>query len=341
MKYIRGAALQGFESAAAAVGLDLSRLMLMAGLEADAFSSPSSKVPINAALALLNYAAMYSGREDFALRLARGRGLSVLGPRAMLAYTEPTVRDAVKAIIRHQAVHANGARMRLEEQDGIALCHCQLDLDHNIPSRQGYELAVATIHMVLSLMMGPGWRPVRICFRHGPPVAATVHSAVFRTAIEFNSEADCVVFRSSDLDRKITTADPQFARDVRDYLQSVDTPLKASLQHEVRLLVDGTIGSGNCTAEAVARRLGLPLRTFYLRLKQEGASFAAIIDDVRRDHALRRLEAANASMTEISSLLGFSSLPAFSRWFRQRFGCTARDWMALREKIKTESHRTA
>jgi AraC-like DNA-binding protein len=34
------------------------------------------------------------------------------------------------------------------------------------------------------------------------------------------------------------------------------------------------------------------------------------------------------SLTEISGLLGFSAPSAFSRWFRDQFGTSAREWRA-------------
>ncbi|MFD0531731.1 helix-turn-helix domain-containing protein [Kitasatospora arboriphila] len=36
------------------------------------------------------------------------------------------------------------------------------------------------------------------------------------------------------------------------------------------------------------------------------------------------------SLTEIADLLGFSAPSAFSRWFREQFGCTAREWRERR-----------
>ncbi|MFF5030406.1 helix-turn-helix domain-containing protein [Streptomyces collinus] len=34
------------------------------------------------------------------------------------------------------------------------------------------------------------------------------------------------------------------------------------------------------------------------------------------------------SFTEVAALLGFASSGAFSRWFREHFGCSPRDWRA-------------
>ncbi|WP_342114767.1 AraC family transcriptional regulator [Pseudoduganella sp. OTU4001] len=334
MKYIRATTFLGFEETALAVGLDPEALLRAAGLQPKDIRNEKNRISINAAAAIFHHAALASGCEDFALRVSRHRKLSVLGPLAMLTYVEPTVREAVAAVLRYQAMHTNAVHAHLVEQDGLAYLGCHVDLERNVPGRQAHELTIATINKILSVLLGPAWRPLQVCFRHGPPRVQTLHSAVFRTDVEFNSGADCVILRSSDLDREISTADPQLARNVRDYLSTLELPAQASLRFEVRQVVEILIVSGNCTAEAVAQRLGLPVRTFYLRLKQDDASFAAIVNDVRKEIAVRKLETADASMSEISGILGFSSLPAFSRWFRQHFGCTARDWVADQASVR-------
>ncbi len=65
--------------------------------------------------------------------------------------------------------------------------------------------------------------------------------------------------------------------------------------------------------DEVAHRLQLSLRSVQRRLKQEGSSYRAIKDAVRRDLALARLEQSTRPVAQIALELGYSEPSAFFR----------------------------
>src|SRR3546814_5834265 len=73
-----------------------------------------------------------------------------------------------------------------------------------------------------------------------------------------------------------------------------------------RSIATRLLASGNCTNADVASKLNMHPRTLQRRLKEEGSSFEAIKDDVRRDVAARYLSESDLPLTRISSLLGYS-----------------------------------
>ena len=62
-------------------------------------------------------------------------------------------------------------------------------------------------------------------------------------------------------------------------------------------------------------------RTVARQLADEQISFS---NDLRRDLFARYLKDGARSLTEVSTLLRFSTSSAFSRWHRQQFGIAAR-----------------
>jgi AraC-like DNA-binding protein len=77
------------------------------------------------------------------------------------------------------------------------------------------------------------------------------------------------------------------------------------------------------SSDRVARELGLSRATLYRKLKQEGVSFEALRDELRRDLALRYL-AGKTSVSKTAYLLGFSDPAAFSRAFKRWTGKSPR-----------------
>jgi AraC-like DNA-binding protein len=67
--------------------------------------------------------------------------------------------------------------------------------------------------------------------------------------------------------------------------------------------------------DAAARLLHLSARSLHRRLADEGTSFRAIKDSVRREEAVKRLEKTRESIAGIAAALGYSEPSAFFRAF--------------------------
>ena len=58
-----------------------------------------------------------------------------------------------------------------------------------------------------------------------------------------------------------------------------------------------------------------------------------LLDAVRVELAEQYLLNGRYSLSDISALLGFAAPSGFSRWFRQRYGCSATEWRAERSAV--------
>jgi AraC-like DNA-binding protein len=73
---------------------------------------------------------------------------------------------------------------------------------------------------------------------------------------------------------------------------------------------------------AIARTLAVSQRTLQRRLADEGTTYQAVLDDVRREMAERHLHDTALAIAEISFLLGYSEPAAFHRAFKRWHGVT-------------------
>jgi len=78
----------------------------------------------------------------------------------------------------------------------------------------------------------------------------------------------------------------------------------------------------SATLAGAAAALNLPPRTLQRRLAAEGASFAGLLDEVRRELSLRLLADPVTSIAEVAFALGFGDQPAFHRAFSRWQGST-------------------
>jgi AraC-like DNA-binding protein len=81
-------------------------------------------------------------------------------------------------------------------------------------------------------------------------------------------------------------------------------------------------GGPSRTLTTLAASLGLSPRTLNRRLKDEGTSFHALLEAVRRQQALRDLRHTDATVAHIAAKLGYRDSSNFSRTFRRWFNAT-------------------
>ena len=80
------------------------------------------------------------------------------------------------------------------------------------------------------------------------------------------------------------------------------------------------ITSGEVSEEDMARRLHMSRRTLQRKLSETNTTYQKLVDDTRRDLALRYMEDPRNSITDVTFLLGFSGQSAFTRAFKRWTG---------------------
>jgi AraC-like DNA-binding protein len=95
----------------------------------------------------------------------------------------------------------------------------------------------------------------------------------------------------------------------------------SKLATRVRRLI-GSAEDGFRTLEQVAPHVGLSPRTLRRRLAAKGSPFSAMVDDERRDRALRLLRTSDLSIGDVAGRLEYTSASSFVRAFRRWTGKT-------------------
>ena len=320
---LRSASLTGYAELAREAGLNPIALMLEVGLPLSALREPDLKISADAVAALLELSAQGSGDETFGLRMAESRRLSNLGPIGMLVREEPTLRRAFEELLRFIHLHNSALILKIEEAGGVVLIRQELVVGRAAVIRQSTELAVGVLFRLLTVFLGPQWRPRYVCFAHSAPKDRAMHRRVFGSRVEFDHDFNGIVCDPRDLDVPNPGADPVMAHYARQVLEASLGDKRGSTANDVRQLVFVLLPAGRCSLEVVAKHLGVTRRTVHRQLEREGESFSGIVEGARRELAARYVDDGGRPLSEVSALLGFSAPSAFSRWYRQAFGASA------------------
>jgi AraC-like DNA-binding protein len=112
-----------------------------------------------------------------------------------------------------------------------------------------------------------------------------------------------------------------FLGDIVKVIETHTTPKAqpSALRRQVEATIEPLLPAGDAAIERVARALGLSRQTLYRRLKEEGTTFEALLDGVRRRLAIELIR-EGASVKDAAYRLGFSDPAAFSRAFKRWTG---------------------
>lgn len=110
--------------------------------------------------------------------------------------------------------------------------------------------------------------------------------------------------------------------DAQALIQSKGIPLS----DRVRATLVEAFAITDPTIAHVCNRLKLSRSTLLRRLGQEGVTFQALLDDTRKELAIRYLGKSDLSNQQIAHLVGYRDPNAFQRAFRKWTGQTPQDW---------------
>jgi AraC-like DNA-binding protein len=99
-------------------------------------------------------------------------------------------------------------------------------------------------------------------------------------------------------------------------------PREDSLIERLRAIIKQQLSGGDASLERVAQQLGMSGRTLQRKLRDHGSSHQELLDEMRRDLAMRHLREPEMAICEVAYLLGFSESSALHRAFKRWTGMT-------------------
>jgi AraC-like DNA-binding protein len=158
--------------------------------------------------------------------------------------------------------------------------------------------------------------PKRVELRR-PPEQTGVHRAHFKCPVRFNTPRNLLVFHTEDLERPFVTYNAELLEMLQPSPTKAlrHTSAKAPVTERVRWVLKQILSSGRPDAAAVARELGLGVRTLQRRIMDEGYSFRELLAQVRQELCIEYLNQPEIQIQEIAFLLGYEDVTSFYRAF--------------------------
>ncbi|WP_338492948.1 AraC family transcriptional regulator [Streptomyces sp. SJL17-4] len=326
---IRAASLRGFAPLVQELGGDVDALLARFGIPRQVLESEDGLVSITAHDRMLDAAAERLACRDFGLRLAERQDLTVLGPLTVAIESSSTVAEALDCASRFMFVHSPALSVAVgpdpRGRRGVVALTYRKDLRESLYSSQAMELGLGLFQRVAALLLGglSGLRSVEL--PHAPVSPVRRYLDFFGADVRFGSPAGALCVERRVLDERFAGADEAIRRIAVEHLSRDYREPGESASTKVRLALAETLGTATPSVANAARLLAAHPRTLQRRLAEEGTSFEAILNDVRREAAHRWITCTNLPFGQVAALMGFTEQSSLTHAVRRWYGVTPRD----------------
>jgi len=270
-----------------------------------------------------------TGNEQLPLNAVRLMSPSAYHFIGYLMMSSATLRDCLEKRVRYDWLVAGSARTVLrEEPDGLAIV-CMISGERLPIVRQSYELACVCVVEMVRWMMQRHVVPCYARFTQAAPVDPKPMRDYVGCPVGYGEAENSLCFSLADVRSPLPTADREIARFheslIVDYIANAS---RSSFLRDVRRHLRERLPDGLPKQTAVAEHFHMSESSFYRHLAEEGARYADLLDDVRRELAEYHLKQSRLSVLEIALLVGYAEPSAFFRACKKWFGASPKEYRA-------------
>lgn len=301
-------------------GVDSAALFAEAGLDIAALDDPNARYPLEQTTRLWALSVRATGDSAFGLAVASQVTPTTFHALGYALQASTTLREAFERMVRYFRIVTDAADLQFSAEDG-RYCFRIRPAGAVMPAPESFDAFISIFLRFCRSQLGRDFSPERITLRRPQPVDIAGFERLLRCPLEFDAAENAIWFGCEAFDRRLENANPELARHndeiVLRYLARHD---KQNLLARVRGALTELLPTGVPTADKVADKLHLSLRSLQRKLAEEGSSYEGLLNETRRELAESYLQDRGYSIGEITFLLGFSDTSSFTRAFRRWTG---------------------
>ncbi|MBU3916917.1 AraC family transcriptional regulator [bacterium] len=322
---LRTAPLIGFRKTVRDLGGDPERMLKELELSPLILENPELVITHESFLRLLNLAARETGSEYFGFLLSKHVDISVLGSIGLLLQHSDTVEDALQSFIRYYPTRFQDSIPAIKVDGDLAYFYFHIKGTSGDLKQHRY-LATGIGLMLMKFLCGDTWKPIGFYSSEKTPANLHEITQFFEAPIRFGQDKNLMIFKASDLKKKIAGNTGQLKRYIQPQIDEMENQLPMDIVSNTEYLIRILLHDGNCQIENITSLLSTNERSLQRKLKASGTSFRQLVEKVRKSIAKQQLLHSDLSNSQLAYLLGYSELSAFTRAFKRWFGVAPSKW---------------
>jgi AraC-like DNA-binding protein len=304
-------------------GVPVAPLLSRVGLTPEVIADPEERLSVRSQIALLDEAAIALKDDCLGFTMARDFDPREIGLLYYVMASSQSLGDALKRVARYSQITNEALVVRYREGNRLTISLSYSGVPRHLPT-SNWILHVCCI-TTLPRATGQNLVPQRFWISHHRSGTRSEMARFVGTAVEFGATTDEFALNANARELPLIHADPYLNNLLLKYCEAalVDRRGNVSqLQTRVENAISSLLPHGRVVVDDVARGLGMSKRTLTRRLSDEGLNFTEILQQLRRDLAVRYLDDRKLHVSKIAWLLGFNEVSALTHTFKRWTGKT-------------------
>ncbi|MCA9578046.1 MAG: AraC family transcriptional regulator ligand-binding domain-containing protein [Polyangiales bacterium] len=281
--------------------------------------STAGRVPVKSVHAAWRDAEARVG-PDVGLIAARELHVGDIDPQGYVINAASRLGDAIDLTCRyHRLVYGNVTVSAALAPEQATLRFALVDPD-GVPASL-VEFAVAALYRMARFIFGD-FPLTAVHFAHSSLTAAEAFQQTFRCPVRVAAESTAIVLPAGTLDLRHGAGDNGIGTILTEHLRRELGKLEArgALGPRVYALLVEELPLRGTSAVEVARELNMSERTLRRKLADEGTSHRLLLEEARREVAIRLLGEQRLAIDEVAYHLGYAQPSSFQRAFKRWTG---------------------
>ncbi|MEK5058236.1 AraC family transcriptional regulator [Paenibacillus sp. FSL H7-0326] len=303
-------------------GYDVDTFCRDNGLDPRLLQDPEARIGAEQHVKLACAAAELLEDEHFGLHQGSQMEMADLGVLGYTMVHSGTIGECIHAYQRYYATVCSGYDIRLSRQGSEAVLTLSLEELSYPPSRHCVDDMVSSLVHIMIRLSGRAIEFSRITLMHPEPDSGDEYRKVLGVQPEFNKEHTSLYFPQKVLEYPVLYADVRLAGWFEERTSDVLLKLKAGRHFTdelTRWIMEQLRVSLPSISDAAAY-FHMSTRTLQAKLQQENTTYTRLLNDIRKELALRYLKEPEQSIADIAYLLHFSEDSAFQHAFKKWTG---------------------
>ena len=305
-------------------GFSEAKLVHQLGIDPTTLLSPDKHIRLTQYFLLWELAIEATGDSALGLHLRDHYNPGQSHFVTSLFSSSPTLLAGLRQWIRYCSIVSDADQFELREiGDDVVLVYSNRSPIFRKPWIP--ELYFSLVVMQFQQATGKPGLAEEVWMAHPAPDYAIEYEGVFATKLKFNQSEYHIRWRLNTLQTPLKSYDPYYHSILRKYANDAIRSQSESQNFtaKVHQTIVTLLPSNKADINNVAETYHMDRRTLLRKLKSEGTTFKALLENTRKQLAHSYLS-QGLSITQISYLLGFSATSsfqaAFKRWYQQSPG---------------------
>jgi AraC-like DNA-binding protein len=309
-----------------AAGVPVVPLLERVGLTPELIADPAERLSVRSQIALLDEAAIALKDDSLGFTLARDFDPRDIGLLYYVMASSQTLGDALKRVARYSRTTNEALVVGYREGNRLIVSLSYSGVPRH-SDRHQIEFCMFGVLRICRLLTGQNVIPQHFSISHHRSGDNSAMARFVGRRVEFDAEADEFALNVNARELPLIHADTRLNDILLKYCEAALAERKGDIS-QLRTRVENAISTmlphGRVLVEDVARSLGMSERTLARRLSDEGLNFTEILQQLRRDLAVRYLDDRKLHVSKIAWMLGFTEVSAFTHACRRWTGKTPR-----------------